>query len=829
MDHLELPRNPKHPPIYIPLVARENYDGGNLESYPQRMGWSDADVTGSDGCAKSKDERASFIQTWLFFGLLSKIFGNDFKQDDWITHTDVDHPVIKTRNIEDHLKELELKLNFEAGTTSDEDGNVSEPAAIELEQIIFALSIELEVQPYLHAPHCTPAIENVLFQTHNWNLRILRHGPYNSDLDLVCLSIAALGEKLCSHFGILDDDMWLRGSDNNLIFQRMLNDGWCPLEIIRLREVLIVSDLYYISNMDRPGPTRCHQECREHIPLERVDDQTVFPKDSLQSMKCTAYHMDWENYHTQHVEGCDGCGDLVADGQLLENILQGGFLPLLLPAAHAIDRSLGGTPPGKAASSKVRTGDLRIVSSETHRKYVCISHVWSDGLGNPHANAFPTCQYARVSDMLKKLYPGEEIPFWIDTICVPREPRQLRRKAIMLMRKTYWDADSVLVLDSYLVNVDLDMIPRREAWLRFLSCGWNRRLWTLQESAMAKTVYLRFSDGFLDLDKCLTFKLPSRDTLMLLWRALRGAWRRWSEDLPDWEEGRLSTLSDSVAWRSTSILADEAICLGNLTDIEDSVMEQILLLDSHEERMVKFWEAQKKITTEVLFWGGPRLPQFPMRWAPLSFLDGYDTPYMTSQTNAFVPAFLNELGLKFKLPGMILGSWRRNLWTSSLLRTQNKRWYAVTKYNDKVAKVNEENALLAVIFQEPDESFLEGLPVGAAMPGVLVSLSEKNYDVGCIFAKYESMVTIEKASRHGGWIDPLEKMVSRFNDFYRPEMSGSSIEMDGTKLGHYNDDSTTESDIAVHWHDDRLSLDLSERHLMFEVSELSSDQDWCVG
>jgi hypothetical protein len=39
----------------------------------------------------------------------------------------------------------------------------------------------------------------------------------------------------------------------------------------------------------------------------------------------------------------------------------------------------------------------------------------------------------------------------------------------------------------------------------------------------------------------------------------------------------------------------------------------------------------------------------------------------------------------------------------------------------------------------------------------------------------------------------------------------------------------TESDIAVHWHDDRLSLDLGERHLMFEVSELSSDQDWCVG
>jgi hypothetical protein len=143
-------------------------------------------------------------------------------------------------------------------------------------------------------------------------------------------------------------------------------------------------------------------------------------------MKCIAYHLDWENYHTQHVEGCDDCGNLIANGQLLEIILQGGFLPLLVPAAHATDRNLGETRLGKAASSNVRVRDLRIVSSETHGKYICISHVWSDGLGNPHANAFPMCQYDRVSHMLETLYPGEEVPFWIDTICVPREPRQLR-------------------------------------------------------------------------------------------------------------------------------------------------------------------------------------------------------------------------------------------------------------------------------------------------------------------------------------------------------------------------------------------------------------------
>jgi hypothetical protein len=246
--------------------------------------------------------------------------------------------------------------------------------------------------------------------------------------------------------------------------------------------------------------------------------------------------------------------------------------------------------------------------------------------------------------------------------------------------------------------------------------------------------------------------------------------------------------------------------------------------------MVKFWRAQKTITTEVLFWGGPRHPQYPMRWAPLSFLDSYDTPYMTSQTSTFVAAFLNEQGLKFKLPGMILGFWRKNLWSSLLLWTHNGRWYAMTKYNNTVVKADEEDALLAVIFQEPDDSFLEDLPIEASMGGVLVSLPiEANYGAVYMFAKYESLVTIEKASRHRGWIDPLEKMVSRFNDVHRPELSGSSIEMERTKLGYYNDDSTTESDISVNWRDNRLSLDLGGKHLMFEVSELSSEQEWCVG
>jgi hypothetical protein len=38
---------------------------------------------------------------------------------------------------------------------------------------------------------------------------------------------------------------------------------------------------------------------------------------------------------------------------------------------------------------------IRVFPSETTKKYVAISHVWSDRLGNPEENSLPRCQLFR--------------------------------------------------------------------------------------------------------------------------------------------------------------------------------------------------------------------------------------------------------------------------------------------------------------------------------------------------------------------------------------------------------------------------------------------------
>ncbi|KIW96147.1 uncharacterized protein Z519_03214 [Cladophialophora bantiana CBS 173.52] len=81
--------------------------------------------------------------------------------------------------------------------------------------------------------------------------------------------------------------------------------------------------------------------------------------------------------------------------------------------------------------------------------YVAISHVWSDRSGNLRENALPSCQLQRIQVQVNSLYPSRNgnVPFWIDTICVPRK-LTTRELAILSMRKNVfcWQSNSPLGL-----------------------------------------------------------------------------------------------------------------------------------------------------------------------------------------------------------------------------------------------------------------------------------------------------------------------------------------------------------------------------------------------
>ena len=169
------------------------------------------------------------------------------------------------------------------------------------------------------------------------------------------------------------------------------------------------------------------------------------------------------------------CEELSVNIGAVEDILLKGQIPLL--------RII----PGQS------TADLRleIISSQPDSQYVALSHVWADGLGNPHANALPRCQLLRLQSLLQRSNmpwdsgdSDQELLLWCDTLCCPVEPSEAKNLALLQMKRTYHDATMVLVLDASLQLCNSSLLTPEEMCTRICSSGWTRRLWTLQEGTL---------------------------------------------------------------------------------------------------------------------------------------------------------------------------------------------------------------------------------------------------------------------------------------------------------------------------------------------------------
>jgi hypothetical protein len=147
-----------------------------------------------------------------------------------------------------------------------------------------------------------------------------------------------------------------------------------------------------------------------------------------------------------------------------------------------------------------------------------IVYRWSDGRGNPDANSLPKCQVAYLQQLVDRLYdnnqkdrenrrmfgpkeiekmddqPETAVGFWMDTLCVPVNNDELRNRAIKQMRTIYQKAHRVLVLDSWVQELDRKASIVEKASRLYL-CNWQHRLWTLQEGVLARNLHFQFKDG----------------------------------------------------------------------------------------------------------------------------------------------------------------------------------------------------------------------------------------------------------------------------------------------------------------------------------------------
>lgn len=602
MDHLILPEDPIPTTLdKVPYLCVEKYDGGPFLTYPYRMRkpWVLPDMNDplylpyasfERLTPTPKNEQESFMQAWLFFGLLNEVLGGSYREEDFLTQvpTETGRFILCTKNLRPLLT-----------------------AACES---YFADASYEAQRKFDHFRQCVTLVVTVSF-------------AFQSDFDwrLMC-SIIALHEAVVFAlngtarklgFETIPSLPWAKRFFGEAVCTQMLGGGWCPSDIERAADKFRhTQTLYFLSRMRKDEVHRDHQSCTPS--------------------SCSSFQLDLATYQTRHRQPGCRCPEATPKLDDIVKLLKNEELPLLRITQ---------------VNEDIESLKIEVVALTPDLPYVSISHVWADGLGNPRRNSVPSCQLSYVLGCVNALRAsraffadpdtrardaaGRPLLIWLDTLCCPVSPVEARSLALTQMRRTYQDARHVLVLDAGLQFYASDEISLVEALLRVFLSGWMNRLWTLQEANLARTVWIQFKDKVIDLDALMAnmSKVGLADLALLpftfdmnpQFRSLRPTFPYGLMDGANTSKSVATLLYEldlALHHRSTTVAADEALCIGNLLDLPAN--EILNVPNTAAARMGRVWEliAAKHggIPQQIIGFEQPRLDERGKRWAPRSLL-----------------------------------------------------------------------------------------------------------------------------------------------------------------------------------------------------------------
>lgn len=614
MDHLPVVKEPVHEVPLVPYLGT-TYDGGTFQDFPCRQGWSLDLISKGNYTGHHEHEVKGFLQAWLFFGLLVDT---------------MNIPVDTKRFVSDcgrHITTITLPRLLRRWKLANRNalGGVENADYQRVRQTLHCASLVIARlcsagSPYLAScllPEEVRLSILILGETIHWaSYEVFLSRGRNSRMNSVD-----------AHTGF---------GHSSLVLSRMAQDGWCPSEIDKMASSLAPSSLLYLSQMKR-SLTKRHDRCDAH--------------------HCIAFQMDPATYESSHVTEdcrCAHVGPLMSE---VVKILENGEVPVITLRRCSRSASI----------------QYKVVASSAPVKYVAISHVWSDGLGNMKQNTIPHC---RVQDLYEKILalsgPGTfEITLWLDTFCVPLWYiyGEVRNLALDKMQQTYSDAAKVLVLDGELqassMNVDYE-----EALMRISCSGWMRRLWTLHEGLLAQDLFIQFREGPTNINHFMHQWIRDAGQSHDLIRSrlsVDAAGLFWTlQSLGDSAGAeRFEHMWNCAQWRSTSKSSDETLCIAMQLGLDISPIVS-LPVEALEERMVTLLRSQRELPTKILFLNLPRLSRPGYRWAPSTFLLSMrsntqskgqaGTEYLNDVWEGIPPAICGLRGLELTGPGFRIHS-----------------------------------------------------------------------------------------------------------------------------------------------------------------------------
>jgi len=574
MDHLRRTGTPAVEVPYLLAKFEYSYDG---------HWFSFADTSNMthlrDATAMSLRD-AAFLQCWLYFGLLVEIFGTNLKHDDFHVLNGDGMEVVTATSLSGYISRQVVEDEGWRGRTGD---------------------FLKKSSPYI-TDYCTRLS---LASALNLDEVDTCGGDGTGSVaafEAIALSIAVLlstlfaaSRRSLTHF--CNDRHQTQFYEGRLLLNAHLRQaGWCANNVTMFERFSTLGTSYAIDL--RPSfQGNGHGGCSEE--------------------KCEAFQVQEDSYEIYHVSECGGCEALGVDDSRIASSIDQHRIPVVRVVFE------DGIP-------QIRVQEL--TESGEQFKYIAISHVWAEGLGNPRGNSLPKCQLVRLQQRVDAVGGAPSTLFWMDTLCIPvqKEFDDQRKACIAKMGFIYESAETVLVLSR-----DLDGFScresREEMSMRIVLTNWWGRVWTLQEGVFAKRLAFQFCDGVLDADDMVnqgdnisSTTFDERDIIFFeATRPISAVRNRVRKESFMWIHWVFNALQN----RRTSKLEDETTCLATLLELD----VKKLLDTPKDERQVAFVRMQRNLPESVLFGRGPRLQKDGFRWLPQSWaLSIYRLSYIYS-------------------------------------------------------------------------------------------------------------------------------------------------------------------------------------------------------
>ncbi|KAK1473202.1 hypothetical protein CTAM01_16183 [Colletotrichum tamarilloi] len=696
MEHLPIPRDPisEHPTIA--LGTKQFHEPGPFSDYPTQHGevlnaqyphvptQADA-LQGRFTAGISHMQVIDYYQGWLFCSLLQEFLGDLYKWQKYTSWTYDDQQRLKTISLSTKTLHEDLaSLRASGPLASIRSGDAYEEHLKECLDQAFEAFDEIDFKfPGFSAAFaeeilCLASLAETLdsaVQT------ALVHGPVaEMDRGVQHFPESAKRPWFSKVASLLD----LSSGNNKLA---MIKAGWCPGDIIKIGESFnTIAAFYYFSKFKADSTVAdLHKDCPEYGCSLRIPAE---PK-----------HMS---------EGCNCPGMISFDEENLIDIYQKGDVPCF---------SIGRLEDGSLGIALSSCSIDEESQKDPNNHYVALSHVWSEGMGNPAANALPFCQLAYVQHWAMMAYQVVEeteadeskdgtgimiqtkpkirqLNIWIDTMCCPATPGYGKNLCLSMMREIYSNANVVMVRSAVLEALEIGDIVRdpskgvMDVAAQLYLSPYMRRMWTLQEAVLAGAsrargigdrLCLSFADGILSLESIINLlKQAPRQESLLAYRFM-AEFRDLSTHM--WQLGDgdgdkpvkhslkgfdffLSMLTAALKYRNVTVASDEVICLATLLNLRINSTRGVIPLIGHgetpEEGMCELWRRLQglggSLPSDLIFSSVPRVQVPGYRWAPATLVQyaKYGNLYV-SHSSAY-PAKISDKGLHVRLPGARLTS-----------------------------------------------------------------------------------------------------------------------------------------------------------------------------